>query len=248
MGAFSVEVATMVVDAAVIQRAEAHEAMLQGVVPLLVHVVVPDYILLTGKPLQKGRGGGQQVGVYLNQSQNQQQVTLSLWRQQLQHAGANWQLGSAVHTAMRRARMSLKMMGSVVIDLLCISQSCGVSKCSTKGSGTFWAQEELPHGTWSMFPIHPLSLHYVFPSTKMFFFFLIKMNQLTCKITVLMFLALEKLCSMQMVSKTCTGENRRQQKQTNKLANQKTFSLSIRWDIIPFLIKALTRFLWRLRP
>lgn len=58
MGAFSVEVATMVVDAAVIQRAEAHEAMLQGVVPLLVHVVVPDYILLTGKPLQKGRGGG----------------------------------------------------------------------------------------------------------------------------------------------------------------------------------------------
>lgn len=58
MGAFSVEVAAMVVDAAVIQRAEAHEAMLQGVVPLLVHVVVPDYILLTGKPLQKGREGG----------------------------------------------------------------------------------------------------------------------------------------------------------------------------------------------
>lgn len=81
MGAFSIEVAAMVVDAAVVQRAEAHEAMLQGVVPLLVHVVVPDYILLTGKPLQKGEGGEgvrQQVGVYLNQSQNQQQVTLSL--------------------------------------------------------------------------------------------------------------------------------------------------------------------------
>lgn len=58
--------------------------------------------------------------------------------------------------------------------------------------------------------------------------FLIKINQLTCKITVLMFLALEKLCSMQMVSQTCTGENRRQPKQTNKQANQKTFSLSIR--------------------
>lgn len=57
MGAFSIEVAAMVVDAAVVQRAEAHEAMLQGVVPLLVHVVVPDYILLTGKPLQKGEGG-----------------------------------------------------------------------------------------------------------------------------------------------------------------------------------------------
>lgn len=55
-----------------------------------------------------------------------------------------------------------------------------------------------------------------------------------------MFLALEKLCSMQMVSQTCTGENRRQKKQTNKQANQKSFSLSIRRDMIPFLIKALT--------
>lgn len=62
MGAFSVEVAAMVVDAAVIQGAEAHEAMLQGVVPLLVHVVVPDYILLTGKPLQKGKGTGKGGG------------------------------------------------------------------------------------------------------------------------------------------------------------------------------------------
>lgn len=139
MGAFSIEVAAMVVDTAVVQRAEAHEAMLQRVVPLLVHVVVPDYILLTGKPLQKGRGKNvpQQVGVYLNQSQNQQQVTLSLWKQQLQHAGANWQMGRAVHIAMERARTSLKVMRSVVIDLLCISRSCALSKCSTKGSGTF---------------------------------------------------------------------------------------------------------------
>lgn len=139
MGTFSIEVAAMVVDTAVIQRAEAHEAMLQGVVPLLVHVVVPDYILLTGKPLQKGRGKNvrQQVGVYLNQSQNQQQVTLSLWKQQLQHAGANWQLERTVHVAMERARMPLKMSRSVVIDLLCISESCVLSKRSTKGSGTF---------------------------------------------------------------------------------------------------------------
>lgn len=66
------------------------------------------------------------------------------------------------------------------------------------------------------------------------FFFLIKMNQLTCKITVLMFLSLEKLCSMQMVSQTCTGENTRQQKQTNKQANQKNvfpFN-SLRYDSI----------------
>lgn len=52
MGTFSIQVAAMVVDAAVIQRAEAHEPMLQGVVPLLVHVVVPDHILLAGKPLK----------------------------------------------------------------------------------------------------------------------------------------------------------------------------------------------------
>lgn len=61
MGAFSIEVTSMVVDAAVIQRAEAHEAMLQGVVPLLMHVVVPDHILLTGKPLQKREGGREGV-------------------------------------------------------------------------------------------------------------------------------------------------------------------------------------------
>lgn len=126
--------------------------------------------------------------------------------------------------------MSLKMMASVVIDLLCISQSCGVSKGSTQRLWDFLGKGEA--STWNMkyVPHAPTVSTLCFPSTKMFFFFsfLIKMNQLTCKITVLMFLALEKLCSMQMVSKTCTGENRRQQKQTNKLANQKTFSLSIR--------------------
>lgn len=70
MGAFSIEVAAVVVDTAVVQRAEAHEAVLQRVVPLLVHVVVPDYVLLTGKPLQKGdrENVRQQVGVYWNQS------------------------------------------------------------------------------------------------------------------------------------------------------------------------------------
>lgn len=49
-----------------------------------------------------------------------------------------------------------------------------------------------------------------FLPTLFFFFLEIKTNQLTCKITVLMFLCLEKFCSMQMVSQTCTGENRRQ--------------------------------------
>lgn len=51
VGALPVEVAAVVVDAAVVQRAEAHEAVLQGVVPLLVHVVVPDHVLLAGEPL-----------------------------------------------------------------------------------------------------------------------------------------------------------------------------------------------------
>lgn len=57
MGAFSVEVAAVVVDAAVIQGAEAHEAVLQGVVALLVHVVVPDHVLLAGEPLETSEKG-----------------------------------------------------------------------------------------------------------------------------------------------------------------------------------------------
>lgn len=59
VGALPVEVAAVVVDAAVVQRAEAHEAVLQRVVPLLVHVVVPDHILLAGEPLPgQGRLAG----------------------------------------------------------------------------------------------------------------------------------------------------------------------------------------------
>ena len=53
VGALPIEVAAVVVDAAVIQRAEAHEAVLQGVVPLLVHVVVPDHVLLACEPLPR---------------------------------------------------------------------------------------------------------------------------------------------------------------------------------------------------
>lgn len=56
VGALPVEVAAVVVDAAVVQRAEAHEAVLQRVVALLVHVVVPDHVLLTREPLP-GEGG-----------------------------------------------------------------------------------------------------------------------------------------------------------------------------------------------
>lgn len=54
--ALPVEVAAVVVDAAVIQGAEAHEAVLQGIVPLLVHVVVPDHVLLASEPLQGQTG------------------------------------------------------------------------------------------------------------------------------------------------------------------------------------------------
>lgn len=51
MRALPVEVAAVVVDAAIIQWAEAHEAVLQGVVPLLVHVVMSDHVLLACEPL-----------------------------------------------------------------------------------------------------------------------------------------------------------------------------------------------------
>lgn len=51
VGALPIEVAAVVVDAAIVQRAETHEAMLQGVVSFLVHVVVPDHVLLACKPL-----------------------------------------------------------------------------------------------------------------------------------------------------------------------------------------------------
>lgn len=51
VGALPIEVAAVVVDTAVVQRAEAHEAVLQGVVALLVHVVMSDHILLACEPL-----------------------------------------------------------------------------------------------------------------------------------------------------------------------------------------------------
>lgn len=51
VGALPVEMAAVVVDTAVVQRAEAHEAVLQGVVPLLVHVVMSDHVLLAREPL-----------------------------------------------------------------------------------------------------------------------------------------------------------------------------------------------------
>lgn len=51
VGTLAVEMAAVVVYTAVIQRAEAHEPMLQGVVPLLMHVIMPYHILLTGESL-----------------------------------------------------------------------------------------------------------------------------------------------------------------------------------------------------
>lgn len=57
VGALAVQVAAVVVHAAVVQGAEAHEAVLQGVIALLVHVVMPNHILLTGESLQRHRHG-----------------------------------------------------------------------------------------------------------------------------------------------------------------------------------------------
>lgn len=67
VGALAIKMATVVVHAAVIQWAKAHESVLQGVVPLLMHVIMPYHILLTGESLSKhntqslyGGGGGNQ--------------------------------------------------------------------------------------------------------------------------------------------------------------------------------------------
>lgn len=49
--AFPIQVAAMIVNAAVVQGAETHEAVLKRVVTLLVHVVMPDHILLTCESL-----------------------------------------------------------------------------------------------------------------------------------------------------------------------------------------------------
>lgn len=204
------------------------------------------------KKNRKGEGGGARVAAtgWCLFKHSHRIGNESLYLRESSSCNVQEPIGEwAAQAATPGAGASLKTMASVVIDLLCMSQSCGASKCSTKGSGTPLSTREA--STWNICYVSPLLL----PKCIFIFIylFLIKTNQLTCKITVLMFRALEKLCSVQMVSKACTGENRRQRRQTNKLANQKTFSLSIRRDIIPFLIKALTHlffcfFWWRLRP
>lgn len=47
--------AAVVVHAAVIQGAEAHEAVLEGVITFLVHVVMPNHILFTSESLERYR-------------------------------------------------------------------------------------------------------------------------------------------------------------------------------------------------
>lgn len=160
MRALSIEVAAMIVDAAVIQGAEAHEAVLQRVVPLLVHVVVPDYILFTSKPLQKQEGEGEGGVLY---SQIQQQVTSSMWRHQLQGAGANWEVAKAAPAA---ARTSVKMTVEPLIDLLFKSH---ISKFRTPAYQAFRAHAP----PWSLKQLTSTVL--AFPVLS-FAFFLIKIN------------------------------------------------------------------------
>lgn len=57
VSALPVQVAAVVVHTAVVQGAEAHEAMLQGVITFLVHVVMPNHILFTSESLQRYRDG-----------------------------------------------------------------------------------------------------------------------------------------------------------------------------------------------
>lgn len=53
--AFPVQVAAVIVHAAVIQGAEAHEAVLEGIITFLVHVVMPNHILFTSESLERYR-------------------------------------------------------------------------------------------------------------------------------------------------------------------------------------------------
>lgn len=59
----------------------------------------------TNKKNRKREGGGARVAAtcwcLFTQSQNRQQVTLSPWKQQLQHAGANWRVGGGQCTLQR---------------------------------------------------------------------------------------------------------------------------------------------------
>lgn len=53
--AFPIQVAAVIVHTAVIQGAEAHEAVLEGVITFLVHVVMPNHILFTSESLERYR-------------------------------------------------------------------------------------------------------------------------------------------------------------------------------------------------
>ena len=53
--AFPIQVAAMIVYATVIQGAEAHEAVLEGIITFLVHVVMPNHILFTSESLERYR-------------------------------------------------------------------------------------------------------------------------------------------------------------------------------------------------
>lgn len=53
--AFPIQVAAVIVHTAVIQGAEAHEAVLEGIITFLVHVVMPNHILFTSESLERYR-------------------------------------------------------------------------------------------------------------------------------------------------------------------------------------------------
>lgn len=53
--AFPIQVAAVIVHTTVIQGAEAHEAVLEGIITFLVHVVMPNHILFTSESLERDR-------------------------------------------------------------------------------------------------------------------------------------------------------------------------------------------------
>jgi len=186
--------------------------------------------------MRRRRDKQQQVGIYLNRSQNQQQVTLALWRQQLQHAEASWQPGRDVHAVREEDQDFFKD------DSLC----------------AYWFT--LQNEPWRLLEStkyslqHSLSL-YVF----LFFFFFCRLTKcifiyklrwinwharsqfLCCCFFFLVFFCTGgNYVPCRRCFRRSQGRNSRQQKQTNKWTKKKkkTFSLLIHWDMIPFLIKA----------
>lgn len=136
---------------------------------------------------------------------------------------------------MERARMSLKMMLSVVIDLH-ISKLCPIQMQHQRlwdflsaGEASTWNKECVPHTPTvsTFFPLPP----------KHFFFFKLRRINWHARSQFWCFCLWKNYVPCRWFLRHAQGKTEdNRNKQTNKQVNQKTFSFSIHWDMI-FLIK-----------